>query len=103
MSRRTFDGVISLKRWRTRMSWRVESAFLTVREWLAAHTEERRPRANTVKLDVEPLEIRQLPSFGLSLFSSAVADPIQGSFTAVGRSTVGVDDGDMSVNVPLEF
>src|SRR5437763_1621989 len=103
MSRRISGGVFSLKGWRTPVSLWAQSAYWSVREWFADQAEERPGRTKTVKLDVEPLEIRQMPSFALSLFSDAVADPIQGSVTAVGRTTVGLQDGNASMSLPVEY
>src|SRR5262245_19781281 len=103
MSRHISHTVFSLKGWRTPVSLWAQSAYWSVREWFADQAEERPARRKTVKLDVEPLEIRQMPAFAMSLFSDAVADPMQGAFTAVGRTTVGIHDGDASVNVPLEY
>jgi RHS repeat-associated protein len=101
MTRRTFSGLLSLKGWRTPMYLWAQSAYWSVREWFAET--ERQPRKSAVRLEVDPLEIRQLPSFALSLFSDAVADPIQGATTQVGQATVGMQDGNASVNVPLDF
>jgi RHS repeat-associated protein len=58
-------------------------------------------RKNKAFLDVDPLESRQMPSFGLSLYANAAPDPFQGQYTSVGRTGISVLDGSASQAIPL--
>src|SRR5579864_6608903 len=61
---------------------------------------EKRRRAH---LDIEPLERRELFSYGISLFSNAAPDPLQGTSVSVGRANIGLLDGNTQLAVPLNL
>ena len=42
-----------------------------------------------------------MPSFGLSLYANAADDPLQGTSTSEGRTTVGLLDGNASESIPV--
>jgi len=60
-------------------------------------------RSRKALLDVLPLEDRQMPSFGISLFANAAPDPLQGTYSAVGRTNVGLHDGNAQLNIPIDI
>src|SRR5262249_26368399 len=55
------------------------------------------------RLDVEPLEKRELFSYGISLFSNAAPDPLQGTSVSVGQANIGVLDGNTQLAIPIDL
>src|SRR6185295_196718 len=87
-------------RWGSRAYLWTQGAYWSVRDWFT-HQSDSKPRKRSVLLDVEPLERRQMPAFVLSLYSDAVADPVQGATAAISRTNVGVLDGNASIVLPF--
>jgi RHS repeat-associated protein len=60
-------------------------------------------RKARARLNFEPLEEREMPSFGLGLANYSAADPIQGATTSVGRVNVGLLDGNAQLSIPIDI
>jgi hypothetical protein len=82
------------RRWATNVAWGVHDAFDLFDEPAKIDRQRR------VTLGVWPLEDRQMPSFGIAL-QAAAPDALQGTFQTIGRTTVGLLDGNASLNVPI--
>src|SRR6516162_1530409 len=83
------------RRWATNVAWGVHDAFDLFDEPAKIDRQRR------VTLGVWPLEERQMPSFGIALQAAAAPDALQGTYQTIGRTTVGVLDGNASLNVPI--
>ncbi|HLW64561.1 MAG TPA: hypothetical protein VKS79_04515 [Gemmataceae bacterium] len=62
-----------------------------------------RRRKLQARLNFEPLEEREMPSFGLGLANYSAADPLQGTSTNVGRVNIGLLDGNASLAIPIDL
>src|SRR5262249_37619559 len=92
------------QRWRNLARRWTNFALWTVEDCVMGYGKpEGKPRKRSTLLEVLPLEDRQMPSFGISLFANAAPDAPQGTYSSVGRTDVGLLDGDARLQIPISI
>jgi YD repeat-containing protein len=71
--------------------------------WERIGIHERTDRKRSTLLDIERLEIRELPAFALNLLANAAPDPFQSPLEAVRRVGINLHDGNAQLAIPIDI